>query len=923
MVAFPLQDRYELLLDGTWTDISSWVYERDPVTITRGVSSEADSADPCKMTLTLNNRDGRFSTRNPVSPYYGLIGRNTQIRASVPGDTYFEQGPAKADNVTAPDATGLDVTGDIDVRIDVTPTSIGTLSDIVGKWDNATQKSWALTIDSLRKVTLYWSTDGSANSSATSTAALPASDRRIALRATLDVDNGSSGNTVTFYTADTISGAWTQLGDAVTASGTTSVFSGTAPVEVGCVANGGGSLPTILVHAFELRSGIGGTVVADPDFTAQTAGGTSFTDTAGNTWTVNGDGALSDRLWRFHGEVATWPTTWSMNSVDHYVKLTAAGIKRRLTQNAPNIRSPMTREFSNPARQSIVAYWPMEDGAEATQVAAAGSSAPAARIVGSPTFADYSGWTASDPLPTMASGAIIGTVPDYTPTGEISVRLFVFMPSGGVTTDTSLLHVRTSGTAAAWEIRLNAAGNLTTKAWDDNGVPIDDGAGNLDTEFAFDMDSLGFTIVNLELSQDGSDVDWRMLVIDFVNTATISDTIPITGIVSGTVTGKTVGAARTVAVGRDRGLTGVKVGHLAVASDLGAYAATAAAIAAHNGENPTDRMDRLCTEEEITFTAVGMGAIGNTVTLGDQLNKALVELLEEAAETDGGILYEPRDAAGFTYRSRLGMYNQAAAVTLDYSAGQIDGDLIPVDDDRDTVNDLTVKREAGSSIHVEETTGPLSTAEPPDGVGRYAGEVTLSLESDSELADQAGWRLHLGTVDEARFPELTVNLRGTGITGDLAAQVLDLDVGDRIVLTGIPEGLPPDDVSLFVLGYTETLRLYSYEITFNLAPESPWHVGVVESAGFDRIDTDGSTLDADATSTATSLSVTSADAPWTTATDDLPFGIFVAGERMTVTAVSGTSSPQTFTVTRAVNGVEKAHDAGAAVTIAEPIYVPL
>jgi hypothetical protein len=45
------------------------------------------------------------------------------------------------------------------------------------------------------------------------------------------------------------------------------------------------------------------------------------------------------------------------------------------------------------------------------------------------------------------------------------------------------------------------------------------------------------------------------------------------------------------------------------------------------------------------------------------------------------------------------------------------------------------------------------------------------------------------------------------------------------------------------------------------------------------------------------------------------FDIGVAGERMTVTAISGSSSPQAFTVTRSVNGVVKAQSSGAPVAL--------
>jgi hypothetical protein len=62
--------------------------------------------------------------------------------------------------------------------------------------------------------------------------------------------------------------------------------------------------------------------------------------------------------------------------------------------------------------------------------------------------------------------------------------------------------------------------------------------------------------------------------------------------------------------------------------------------------------------------------------------------------------------------------------------------------------------------------------------------------------------------------------------------------------------------------------------------------------------------------------VTSADLP-----ADFPIAITVGGEVMSLTAVTGTSSPQTGTVTRSVNGVVKAHDAGTLVRLDHPFYI--
>jgi hypothetical protein len=72
---------------------------------------------------------------------------------------------------------------------------------------------------------------------------------------------------------------------------------------------------------------------------------------------------------------------------------------------------------------------------------------------------------------------------------------------------------------------------------------------------------------------------------------------------------------------------------------------------------------------------------------------------------------------------------------------------------------------------------------------------------------------------------------------------------------------------------------------------------------------------------ATSMQVdtTNAASPlWTTSAGDFPFDVVVSGERMTVTNITGASSPQTFTITRSVNGVVKAQSAGADVRLFFP-----
>lgn len=74
----------ELFYDSDWQPAP--VYTRDGLTIARGLAEESQEDTPGRAGLTFDNRDGSMNPGNPVSPLYGLVGRNTPLRISVDGD---------------------------------------------------------------------------------------------------------------------------------------------------------------------------------------------------------------------------------------------------------------------------------------------------------------------------------------------------------------------------------------------------------------------------------------------------------------------------------------------------------------------------------------------------------------------------------------------------------------------------------------------------------------------------------------------------------------------------------------------------------------------------------------------------------------------------------------------------------------------
>lgn len=189
---------------------------------------------------------------------------------------------------STPDHASLDDPNDIDLRVDATTTWSGTQRGLLSKYGiTGDQRSFLFTIEGTGRLRLIRSSDGSSTTQLTSTVAVPISTGRLAVRVTLDVDNGAGGHTATFYTsASGVAGPWVQLGSPITVAGVITNFIGTANLEVGSWSNGGSGRLVGQVHAAQMRSSIGGAIVANPDFSAQSPGTTNFVDSTGKTWTV-------------------------------------------------------------------------------------------------------------------------------------------------------------------------------------------------------------------------------------------------------------------------------------------------------------------------------------------------------------------------------------------------------------------------------------------------------------------------------------------------------------------------------------------------------------------------------------------------------------------------------------------------------------
>lgn len=196
-------------------------------------------------------------------------------------------------STSTPDHTSLAITGDIDVRVHVAldnwvPGGFGIF--IVAQWPNTgTNNAWLFGITAAGRPQLAWSPDGTTGAivSRTSTE-IPTFSTYGWIRATLDANNGAGSHDVRFYTSGDGTN-WTQLGGVVNGAGTTSIFDSTANLAISNILPFTGN-----VRAVEIRNGINGTIVANPDYSLQIPGTTSLVDSTGKTWTRTGNANVVD-----------------------------------------------------------------------------------------------------------------------------------------------------------------------------------------------------------------------------------------------------------------------------------------------------------------------------------------------------------------------------------------------------------------------------------------------------------------------------------------------------------------------------------------------------------------------------------------------------------------------------------------------------
>jgi len=914
----PLDYEVEMYLAGGWRDATADVLGDPGITLRRGRSDQSSTPNAGSCTFTLRNDSGAYSPRWPTGPWYGSIGRNTPVRVSLrtASDTFtrtVSSGWGSADTGQAWSTTGAG--GSVLASDFAVGSGVGTHS---------------VSARSAYRVT-YLPTVTHACVDVRADVSLPFSDVtgsdlepcNILLRGSSVTNYHMARVVVTSAEAITVKLMHydgTVYGGPVTISGLTHSSSQVLRVR----AQAEGSTLRVKVWAASGNEPYGWHLTAHTEL-LPAAGWVGIRNgvSGSNTNTLPIVFSIDNvriRVPLFAGEIADLAPGWDTSGEFVTSSVTISGPLRRLAQSTA-LQSTLRRGYLRDLTYPPIAYWPCEDAAGSTLFfAPAIGDQPLWVVSGAPSFAALSPLDSSGPLPAVNLSAWFAQIPPYTPgANRCQVRFVTSMPAGGLGVGLRRLVVIAFAGGSIGNLSVYADG-ITGDVWlyvynntDGSYIyasgGIAAGLNGAARQIGVEFQQTNATTVNVNLIslEPGAGA--------VVQISSSGADMPLT---------QTIGVATSIAVDPDTVLPStVSIGHISFHTSAASLLGLASQLNAWKGEAAANRLIRLGGEEGLPV-AYG-GDPTTSEPMGPQLSLELLKLLYECSGADLGELFEARGELGPVYRTRASLCNQTARITLDYSAGQTSPPFQPVDDDRYLTNDVTVSRNGGSSARAALSTGRLGTASPDQGgSGRYATQETVNVYQDSQLNDLAGWLLHLGTTDEARYPTITLDLANIHLTAaGLQAAVLDLDIGDRVVVQNPKSGQTVGDISQIVIGLEVVARRYTLTVRLICVPESPYQVGVLDDTA-KRLDSDRSTLSADITTTAVSFTVAIAagSALWTTAAGDMPIAITIGGEVMSVGAISGTSSPQTFSsVTRSVNGVVVAHAAGSEVHVTYPFVL--
>jgi hypothetical protein len=825
-------------VDRTWTDVTDYVEAHRDISIDRGRGDEFSTVQPSRLSLTLDNTDGRFTPENAAGAYYPNVKKGRPIRVSTRSgypEAILEDSPliylrlGESSGTTAEDSSGSNRDGTYSGTYSLGAASLSGTSDTAVDF---TAGGASVTYGAYMGVSAF-TIEARIKPDTVAAGNRVIIDRRdggtdaFTLRvegSTLRCYIFPSGSTVTAATA-LVAGTTYTVGVTFTP--------GTATIYVNGVADGTAGIATVDAGTANFR--VGSTSGAGEPFDGVIDEVSYFGSALSPTRMAAHHAAIAGTMSpRVTGYVDEWPVEWPGGS-DAYASVTVTALSRmaRLGRTAP-FRSIVEEEV---LIDVPVLYWPLGEPSGATE---AGNIAPgrSERLVvttrgtgGTLEFGSGTGPGTDDLSAPTFTPASLGnsvtltqTLDSFVSSASTQVVEMELFFSTSVATQGVATLARNTGVTESMVILLMTGGQLVARFYDGTaGIVL--------------VSATGAAMVNdgethhavLRVAQSGA-LFTTTLILDTVATSSAATAVPGTGGRLNDFRHLIVGGSPSF-LGADD-FTGV-ISHVALYS-----AATATADARFTqhyevgtdggaGESSDARVERYArlagipTAEIDTETGLST-SIAHKDTTGEQP----ISLMEAVALTEDGIVFDGRDG-DLVFHSRSHRYNSTSAFTLDAEDDDVEENLMPRLDDQGMSNDVEASRPDGAKIR-------SVNQDSIDEYGYYRDSLEILTTSDNEVQSRADWQVNRFGEPRVTIPNVRVNLLTAASA--LQSELLAADIGTRFTIDNLPSQAPETTMDFFIEGISETITDESYFIEFNVSPAAYANVWTLDSASLSQLD---------------------------------------------------------------------------------------
>lgn len=860
-----------------------------------GKGDEAPSVDAGQMSLTLDNRDGRFSTDNLTGPYFGRLDINNPVRMGV---------VSFADTFNRSTSNGW---GSPDAALGKTWTITGTASSYATDGAKAT-----VIIPAANSAQTAVAGNGGAKDVDVTVTVIPtavATGARFAAGIRLRATDAS--HYLLPYLSFDLAGSL-QLAISVF-NGTTSTLTTLNPIPSATYTAG---------QRWKLRAQADGNAIrvkAWPEASAEPATwhltGTDTTATgtdvglymarfSGNTnsgiTSIMGIDDFTAVGIEFTGTVVSWPLRWDRTGNNSWAPITAAGILRRIRQGTYPIQSPLRRQLA--ATADVTGYWPLEDGADAQQFSSAIRGQLPAEFNGvSPATENSLAGGGTAPTLDTANGVI--SMSTRTPNNGNGMSAMFFAKLGSLTsTLTRIARIRASrGPARIFDILVQDIG-WTTTCYDDAGSQVGStftvwpSTMNVSDWIAFQLETeTGLTALNTDVTT---------IIHQVGATSYYAQGLLVVGTTNTNVSGISL-----------HGPQGTAFAHVWLGKNTLPFVDNDFSLVSSGyvRETAADRFARVCTEAGIPYIL----RPGTSEAMGAQREAGTLAVLESCVQADYGVMAER--GAGLEYIPREARWNAAVTMAITVAAGQVAAPPEPVRDDQRLRTKWTVNRLSGGQGSFEDTAAS-------DKYGTWEDSTSINVADDSVLENHAGFRVAIGTGPRLRWPSVALNFaRNPTLLPAWRAR----GYGWRLTIAtgkGQVTGHEPD---LIVEGFSASLDPDMWTVDLSCTSADIWRSAVTDDTGIlGRADNEYCQTTALISATAMTIPITTTSGTrwdntaslWTGGVD-----FNIGGERVTVTSITnGVNPAQTLNVSaRGVNGAALSHPSGTEVHLWHQAIVAL